>query len=108
MGKMKIRVIIKRPDEEFGHIAYIMNTLESLQAKVGGFIEVVRLTPKVAIICNEEGKLRGMDPNMRIDGTLLVGTIVIAGIDGEEFGSIPFSFDSWKRTVELNEWRAAQ
>ena len=107
MGKMKIRVIIKRPDEEFGHIAYIMNTLESLQAKVGGFIEVVRLTPKVAIICNEEGKLRGMDPNMRIDGEMFVGPIVIAGIDGDEFGSVPFSFEYWEKTIKWNRWEAA-
>ena len=104
MGKMKIRVIVKRPDEKYGHVAHIMNTLESLQAQVGGYIEAVRLTSKVVIICNEEGRLRGMEPNIRIGGKMFVGPIIVAGIDGENFGSIPFSYETWAQTVELNQW----
>ena len=107
MGKMKIRVIVKRPDEKYGHVAHIMNTLESLQAQVGGYIEAVRLTSKVVIICNEEGRLRGMEPNIRIGGKMFVGPIVIAGIDGDEFGSIPFSFEYWEKTIKWDRWEAA-
>ena len=104
MAKQKIKVIIKRPEEEYGHIAYIFNTLESLQAKVGGHIEVFRLTSKVVIICNEEGKQKDMEPNLKIAGETLVGPIIVAGIDGENFGSIPFSYETWAQTVELNQW----
>lgn len=45
-----------------GHIdpAEIDNSLEALQAAVGGYIEVVPLTSKLAVICNEEGKLIGL------------------------------------------------
>ena len=40
----KIRAIIKRPDEEYGHVAHISATLENLQKTVGGYIETVGLT----------------------------------------------------------------
>lgn len=104
--KAKIKVIIKRPDEEYGHIAWISNTLENFQRNVGGYIEVFRLTSNVVIICNEEGKIKGLDPNLRIGREELVGNIIVAGVDGEEFGSIDFTFESWKKTIDLNKWRA--
>ena len=37
----------------------IPNTLEELQATVGGYIETVTLAKDAAIICNEEGRLLG-------------------------------------------------
>lgn len=40
----KIRAIIKRPDEEYGHVTHISATLENLQKTVGGYIETVGLT----------------------------------------------------------------
>lgn len=42
----------------------IDNTLESLQREVGGLIEIVHpWKDRVALICNEEGKLLGLEPN---------------------------------------------
>ena len=38
----------------------IPNTLEELQATVGGYIETVTLAADTAIICNEEGRLLGL------------------------------------------------
>lgn len=35
----------------------IPNTLEELQAAVGGYIETVTIASDVVIICNEEGRL---------------------------------------------------
>ena len=37
----------------------IPNTLEELQAAVGGYIETVTIASDVVIICNEEGACRG-------------------------------------------------
>ena len=37
----KIRAIIKRPDEKYGHVTNISPTLENLQKTVGGYIEPV-------------------------------------------------------------------
>ena len=38
----------------------IENTLEALQAYVDGYIEVVPLTKKICVICNDEGKLKDL------------------------------------------------
>lgn len=65
------------------------NTLEALQGAVDGYIEVfLPWRGPVAVICNEEGKLRGMGPNIRIGTEILAGTILVAGVDGEVFRSL--------------------
>lgn len=84
----KIKVIVKRPDEA-GHVTWMSNTLEAFQKAVGGYIEAVSLIPGVVIICDEEGRLKGSAPNCRIDGMDFVGNIVVAGVNDEEFDSIP-------------------
>lgn len=79
-----MRVLRKKPGMGFEFID-IPNKLEALQSEVGGYIECVPFDGENVIICNEEGKLMGLDPNITIDGELYVGTILIAGTDGEEF-----------------------
>lgn len=98
----KIKVIIKRPDEEAGHVCNISNTLRNLQNTVGGYIEVVPITSKTVIICNEEGKLQGLPYNFRIPGDRIQGNAIICGVEGEEFADVPISLKEW-RTI-LNEW----
>lgn len=77
--------------EQPGREIEIENTLEALQAAVGGYIEVVTLGDGLAAIVNEEGKqydlpfnrglyAGGMDP---VD--YLFGNVLIVGTDGEEF-----------------------
>ena len=56
MAKAKVKVIIKRPDEEYGHVSNISSTLKNLQKTVGGYIETVQVTGKDVILVNEEGK----------------------------------------------------
>ncbi len=91
--KMKIKVLMKRPDSHW-YVTNVSNTLKNLQNLVGGYIETVTLlTPQAGrkgpvIICNEEGKLRGLPYNCTIFGEDFVGTILIAGVDGEEFGDL--------------------
>lgn len=85
----KTRAIIKRSDEPYGHMTNISTRLENLQKLVGGYIEAVTLKPGLVILCNEEGKLRGLPFNMTIQGEPLVGDIVVIGTEGEEFGDIP-------------------
>ena len=99
---MKIKAIIKRHDEEFGHMTNISESLENLQNTVGGYIECVSPDPRIVIICNEEGKLIGMEQNMKIPGDILCGTIIVAGVSGDEFDDVPISFEEWKQLVK--EW----
>ncbi len=86
---MKIKVIIKRPDEKNGHVTWIENSLENLQRTVGGFIETFTFATDCTIICNEEGKIQELEPNCYCIGELFVGTIVIAGVKGDEFADVP-------------------
>ena len=101
----KIKVIIKRPDEQYGHVTHISARLENLQNTVGGYIETVPVIKGVLLICNEEGKLRDLEPNMWLYGDLIRGTVIICGQDGEEFGDIPISLQQWKIIVDQQEKR---
>lgn len=96
----KIRVIIKRPDEEWGHVTHISNRLENLQNTVGGYIECVSLDEKTVVICNEEGLLQHLPYNVKLNNSMFVGTIIICSIKDEEFADLKMSFDEWKKMLE--------
>jgi len=66
----------------------VSNTLDALQAEVGGYIEVVRLGDNTALVCNEEGKIMGLPANRRVGSDTIAGTFLIVGIDGEDFCSL--------------------
>ena len=105
-----MKVIIKRPCDQFGEEATIANTLEALQEAVGGYIETVTLDNGVVLICNEEGRIRNMPYNFtlrRMRGVVTVqnaifGTVIACGVDGDEFADIPIDFNEWKSL--LCEW----
>ncbi len=67
--KMKIKVYIKRPDEEIGHSTWIENSLKNLPY------------------------------NCTIHGVDFVGTIIVAGINEDEFGDVPLSFEEYKYLI---------
>lgn len=94
----KIRVIVKRPDEA-GHMTNISDTLENLQRTVDGYIEVFRLASDMVVICNEEGKLRGLPYNCVIAGEHFVGTIIVAGVNGENFCDVPCSLKFFRERM---------
>ena len=125
----KKRVIIKRPDEDYGHVTNISFDLENLQKTVGGPIEVVSLGKSllgepIMMIINEEGKIRDLPFNFMIGariapsvGTMpvtitspfqgelcsdyIVGTAIICGMGGPyELGELPITFQEWKRILD--------
>lgn len=69
-------------------VAQVDNTLEALQQAVGGPIETVTLADDAVIICNEEGWLRGLPFNCRFCGINFAGTILVVGVDGDEFSGL--------------------
>lgn len=85
--KERIRAIRKRPGEA-PELIVIDNTLRALQEEVGGYIETVTIASGSAIICNEEGRLRGLPLNNTCFGPW-AGTIIIVGVDGSEFADVP-------------------
>jgi hypothetical protein len=75
-----------------------LNTaLDSLQKAVSigapeqGLIEFVYLEDNVSILCNEEGKLIGLEPNRRLGNDILCGVfyVVAENEDGELMSLTP-------------------
>ena len=67
----------------------IDNTLKALQAEVDGHIETVTIASDSVVICNEEGRLRGMPYNCLFFGMVFVGTILVVGRNKDEFCDVP-------------------
>lgn len=63
----------------------IDNTLEALQGQVGGYIETLNFHEVIALIADEEGRLKGKPYNFTFFGQELVGVVLVVGVDGEEF-----------------------
>mgnify|MGYP002626235783 CR=1 FL=1 len=102
----KVRCIIKRPDETYGHMTNISCSLKNLQKTVEGYIETLTIGERIVIICNEEGKILKLQPNFYVGGgfwsDLIRGTAIIIGQDGDDFCDLPIDFSTWKKL--LKEW----
>ena len=98
---MKIKVIIKKPEDEFGRLVEVENTLRTFQHIVGRYIETTGYK-NLVIICNAEGKLRGLQPNVVLGRDMLVGTIIVCGASGDEFSDIPIDFKKWEQIVNMS------
>ena len=89
MKQEKIMIIRKEPGKSPELILDFDNTLESFQQAVGGYIETVTFAEDAAVILNEEGRLLGLPYNCKMFGVHFAGTILIVGVDGDEFTSLP-------------------
>lgn len=85
----KLTVVMVKPHKT-PYVTEITDELSALQRCVGGYIEVVGNGDGTLIICNEEGKLQGLEGNRRIrDGaSIIAGTFFVVGDDGENFRSL--------------------
>jgi hypothetical protein len=86
-----MKVLIKNIGENT-KITDIENDLQSLQNLVGGYIEALPLTKDVLLICNEEGKLKGLPVNFNIviNGKIesIVGNVFFVGKNDSDFDSL--------------------
>ena len=85
----KLTVVMVEPHKE-PYVTEIKDELSALQKAVGGYIEVVGNGDGTLIICNEEGKLQGLEGNRRIHNgmSIIAGTFFVVGDDGENFRSL--------------------
>ena len=86
----KLKVIYKEVGKEPIEME-IDDTLEAKQKLVGGLIEVVPYKDDLLLICNEEGKITNLKPNLQFDYDYIAGNCFIVGDDYEnaDFKSIP-------------------
>ena len=73
----------------------IQNTLEAKQSFVGGYIQAIYpFEDPVALVCNEEGKLNGLELNRALydeQGNIydvIAGSFLICGIGDDDFTSL--------------------
>lgn len=83
-----ITVLRKAPGEPW-QVDTVANELQALQASVGGYIETVTLWADAMVICDEEGRLKDYEENCEVCGVDFYGTILIAGVDGENLADVP-------------------
>ena len=79
-----MRILIVEPRKR-PRRADIPHTLRDMQQIVGGYIEIIYpFNDPVALVCDEEGKLKGYELNRAIVGKdIIAGTFFLAGV-GEE------------------------
>ena len=70
-----LKIEVGEPPE----IKEIPNELSCLQYEVGGLIECIYLDDGSIAVCNEEGKLNGMEPNRRLGADIICGPFFICG-----------------------------
>ena len=90
----KITVVLCEPGK-LARVTEISNELEGLQSAVKGDIEAFYpYEEEIAIICNEEGKFNGMEPNRAVYGEdgkmmdIIFGPFFICDCSGQNFGSL--------------------
>lgn len=67
------------------HLEELDNTLKAMQEFVGGHIECVTgSSGRTVLVCNEEGVILDLPHNRGFRGDFFV-----AGVDGDEFASVP-------------------
>lgn len=90
-----MKVIVVEPFKK-GYVKDIEGGLESLQKEVGGYIEAVYpFEDMVALVCDEEAKLKGSQPNraLRLDNgrvyDIVCGKFLILGLGEDDFTDVP-------------------
>ena len=91
----KIRVLKVAPGEHPMETTLI-NDLDELQKAVSigasyqGLIEIIEIEDGVCILCNEEGKLIGLEGNRRIGTDIITGVFYVTGEDDDgDLASLP-------------------
>lgn len=105
----KLTVVMVEPHKA-PYVTKIDDELSALQKAVGGYIEVVGNGYGTLIICNEEGKLKGLEGNRRIrDGaSVIADTFFVVGDNGENFRSLTESevvkyMDRFKEIEDISQ-----
>ncbi len=85
-----MKILIVEPNRH-PRRADIPHTLETLQGIVGGHIQAIYpFDDPVALVCDDEGKLKGYDLNRYIPNVdIIAGTFFVCGLGEEDFTDLP-------------------
>lgn len=83
-----LRVVFVEPGKP-AYESEIRNDYRAMQKAVGGLFDMVSLGGNELLVCNDEGKLLGMEGNRRLDnGTIIAGPFFIVGAKGGDCVSL--------------------
>ena len=88
MKQKKIKVLMVEPGKH-PTVTELDNNLDSLQKAVSincdyqGLIEIIPIEPGVVFLCNEEGKLNGMEGNRKFGYDILCGVFYVCSEDDD-------------------------
>ena len=85
MSKLSCVVV---PVGQKPYVQEIEHEIRNLQELVGGYIEVLRLSPSILLICDEEAKLKGREGNRHVGPEIIAGQFIVVGDAGETFRSL--------------------
>lgn len=77
MDNKTLKILYKEVGKK-PRVLEIEDKLEKLQELVGGYIETINYKDLV-LVCNEEGKLLNLKPNIDLNYDYIVGNLIIVG-----------------------------
>ena len=87
-----MKVVIKEPGRAPVR-KEIENELSVLQGIVGGLLQHVDICKDgeswFGMLCNDEGKFLGLEPNFKLYADTIVGTVIFVGHTKDDFGDLP-------------------
>ena len=94
--KESVIKVLKVEPHKVPEVIYLENKLEVLQTAVSigadyrGLIEIVTLSEEAVLVCHEEGKILGLEPNRRLGDDILCGAFYITGqTEDGDLASLP-------------------
>ena len=82
-----MKIVVKKAGQQ-PEVREIPNELHEMQEIVGGYIQAVGLIDNILCVCNEEGKLIGLNPNFILNDDLIVGDVFFCAAGEEDFDSL--------------------
>lgn len=102
MQEKYIKILIKEPYKD-PEIKKIKKQLKQMQDVVGGYIEAIPYKGAV-LVCNEEGKLKSLEPNVDLGFDHILGSFFMVGDDEKngDFKSLTDEeIDNFKKEFSL-------
>lgn len=93
-----MKIVVKKAGQ-MPEIREIKRDLEAYWEIVGGYIECVRMTDGIILVCNDEGKLKGLEPNFILGNDIIVGDVFFVGVKGDDFTSLSDYHTAWLMRV---------
>lgn len=82
-----MKIVVKKAGQN-PKVMEIENDFHEMQEIVGGHIEAFNVVDNILCVCNEEGKLDGLDPNFRFNGDVIAGDVFFCAAGEEDFESL--------------------